>query len=310
MTRSLPIHHVCGIAIRLIDAVTGKAPYDSLQWQLVPHDDHAGSGASIPRKHGPLSKGDGYYAYANLPAGSYRLDIRSPYYNSIRLDVDVQVDTDTQPFIHQVLLTPSPNYPAADHLTVVRCRCMALSSIPAAGITLTLCPKPSGAAYPRLRSAADSGAEQLHIRRAGSISALPGEHFELYSSADQLPEADHDRIVIAHTMQQVQSKPTSAADKWEAATHTQQEGGEWWQLEKPLEHAFPAGTILLPISYAVSDLRGEALFIVRHLPADRCEYVLTVQAEEDWIIHLTLKEGEALRVELNMRERHSSIRKR
>ncbi len=305
MSSSGSIRHRCSVALRLIDSVTGGAPSVSglkLSLGLLDELNQVTPARSLPPLHGRglQHKGGGYYAAGALEPGHYVLTVDSPNYVRAQLQLTLEPQS-SMPFQAELRLLPSPNYPYAERLTRIRCRCVDAQEQPVAGIELLLHGIQPAAARARLRRAAEAGATELYVRATG-VSPVAGESFIL------LPESSADDESVASVpLERIDIATREDDDE----VRLEVSGERCWQLAEPLQHSYRAGASLLSLIQGQSDARGEALLVLPVMPGGATDYRLST-SEGDAAVQaqLTLKEGEALRVELDIASGQARIRNR
>ncbi len=309
MNRNPSIRYRCSVAIQLIDTVTGGGPATGglkLILGLLDAPEQTAPPRPLPPRAGSglQPKGGGYYAASGLEPGHYMLIVQSPNYMVARLQWTLQPEM-TIPFQANLRLLPAPAYPYATRMTRIQCRCLDDDEKPVAGAELLLHSYEAQAGRARLRREASAGATELYVR---AISASPVGGMELlllptdFSSAEQSPQAELERVQIAYADDEQQKSDM---------TDSLATGELCWKLHQPLQHSYPVGTALLTLTRGRSDARGEALLVLPTLPGGVTDYELCMDERSASLkTHLTLKEGEALRVELNMASGEAQIRNR
>ncbi|MFD1887389.1 hypothetical protein [Paenibacillus wenxiniae] len=308
MNSSRSIRYRCSVVLRLIDSVTGGAPAAralKLHLGLLDQPDQTAPARVLPPLRGRAlqPKGGGYYAASELEPGHYVLTVHSPDYMPMQLQWTLESQA-AKPFEANLRLLPSSAYLYAERLTRVRCRCIGEDEQPVSGVDLFLRGSQSAAARARLRQAAEVGATELYVRATGT-TPVAGEQMVLLSQQqvdeETATSASLERIQIA----------AAEEDREDGVMQVQSAGERCWKLTEPLQQRYPAGTPLLHLIYGQSDARGEALLVLPTLPGGATDYELsTGEGTASLQAHLTLKEGEALRVELNMASGQARIRNR
>ncbi len=309
MNRNHSIRYRCSVAVQLIDTVTGGAPATSglkLILGLLDDLEQPSSPRPLPPRASSVlqPKGGGYYAASGLEPGHYTLTVQSPHYMAAQIQWTLQPDV-TIPFQASLRLLPAPAYPYAARLTRIQCRCLDDDGKPVAGAELLLHSYEAQAGRARLRREASAGATELYVRAMGT-SPVGGAELLLLptdsSSEERSLQAELERVQIAYADDEGQNSDI----KDSLAI-----GELCWKLHQPLQHSYPVGTALLTLTRGRSDARGEALLVLPSLPGGVTDYELsTDKSSSPFQTHLTLKEGEALRVELNMISRQAQIRTR
>ncbi len=317
MNSSGLIRYRCSVALRLIDSVTGGAPAARglrLQLSLLDEPNQMASARPLPplRGRGLQPKGGGYYAASDLEPGHYAVTVHSPDYVPLQLQWTLESHV-SRPFEASLRLLPSPLYPYAERLTRVRCRCIDEDEQPVPGVDLFLHGSQPSAARARLRRAAEAGAIELYVRTTGA-SPVAGERLILLCEqtlSEQTLSQQTEDAGAAATASLERITIASTEDEDADSVRLEGAGERCWKLSEPLQHSYPAGTSLLVLIYGQSDERGEALLVLPALPGGATDYELSTGEEEAALqAHLTLKEGEALRVELNMASGQARIRNR
>ncbi|WP_322906401.1 hypothetical protein [Paenibacillus campi] len=292
----MSIRYRCSVALRLIDSVTGGVPaVRGLKLTLGLLDELGQTTTARPlppmNGRGLLPKGGGYYAASELEPGHYVLTVQSPDYMPARLEWTIEPQSSI-PFQVDLRLLPAPAYPYAQRFTRVYCRCIDEQGHPLAGIDLFLRGSQTAAARARLRREATAGTDELYVRATGAEPVI-GEQMVLLCE----PSSSDDPAIASASAEPI--RIANSADD-EPVAPVQTAGERCWKLAQPLQRDYPAGTSLLAVVQGRSDRRGEALLVLTSLPGGATDYELSTGADETLFrTHLTLKEGEALRVELN-----------
>ncbi|MEX1030861.1 MAG: hypothetical protein WDZ91_12585 [Paenibacillaceae bacterium] len=244
----------CSLAIRFIDAYTGKAPIPS-GFQLV--IDH------VIQK--PIIKPDGFIIYTNLPEGEYICRIKSNYY--LPLTVNLFVDN-KEPMI-SISLQPNASYPFGHKATYLRVAIKDKDGQLLNGASISAVCTSKLYAKAILAQEVSVGARDIvltHIK--GKV--LEGDFFLIINKGKEAP---HDEYCCI-------SKEI--------------DGFRNFMLDQPLQSAYPRGTMFLGAVKTHTDGTGEAVIPFRNPPSGSFVVQLTIEWKDFIMVReVEVKEAEA-----------------
>lgn len=210
------IRSVFSYAVKLVDTYTKGEPIRaSLVVRLADH------------RQAPVSKGDGWYIFTDLPDGCYTLLISSREY--IDCDVHFEVTAGQQTRTEQrIYLQPSPAYPFRTGDSLIRGRAIAEDGSPAGGACVGAVLSYEGDALVKLAEDAAKGATELTVQgKKGQAEST--DLFLLQTSA------------LSGTIIRFAGPPK----------------GRVYPLTEPLSIAYPRGSLFFPFFETHCDERGE-----------------------------------------------------
>jgi hypothetical protein len=268
-----PVHSIkrttkCSLAIRLIDAFTGKTPIPAGLQLVVDH---------VIQK--PIVKPDGYIIYTNVPEGEYICRIQSSYYLPVMKTVHTN---DREPMI-TVSLQPNASYPFSNNATYLRLALQDKSGKPINGATVhAVCSSESDAKAILTQDikVGDKNIVLTHIK--GRI--YEGDFFLI---ANRGNDTHHDEY---------------------CCISREIDGFRSFVLDQSVQSAYPRGTLFLAAVRTHSSGTGEAVIPFRNPPSKSFVVQLTIEwkdfimvrevdikeADTNYIIVNNLDLGEAL----------------
>ncbi|UHA73470.1 carboxypeptidase-like regulatory domain-containing protein [Paenibacillus sp. 481] len=220
---------VClSFVVRLIDTYTAGPPSDP--------DLKVSVSDTICRQ--PVKKPDGLYVLTDLPpTGTYTVTVRSARYLPETISVDMNALNPIEPVVC-VALIPHPAYPFSNQATLLRAAIKDASGQPAAGADMQAFFTDDLHARARLAQEVKEGS--CTIRLSGLTGRIAeGDAFLFKEKHEEAGEAEVFRIA------QLLDEPRS------------------FVLDRPLQHSYHRGTLLLPVVTAHSDERGEIVLPFR-----------------------------------------------
>lgn len=254
ITSTLKLGYKVSMVLWLIDQYRGLGCNEELDVYL------NGQPAPFQRKAG------GYLVFTDLEEDFYQIRIESRYYLTEELEVYLSSLDRTEPIVY-VPLKPAPAYPFNPGATLIRASLGNARGKPvSAGLTATL--GSDNCARAQLgRQGAQAGAREIVlVDVTGRIA--PG-----------------DLLLI---------RPREGEETGEVCEMTSMNTGEGiYGLKRPLLSGHGRGALLMPVTAARSDERGEAVIAIRSLRQKECRIQLTISAgDHRQLVELIVKSGQ------------------
>lgn len=217
------------IAVRLVDSYTGQVPFGRKIKVVLEN--------AIQKS---VQKSDGYYVFADIPKAMYKLHVQSEYYMHECLEIDLRDNTyqNSNGDVKHIALIPNSSYPIHPGATILRATFRNTSSDPVSGVEITAVPMSEECARARVaQETLQKGQRELSLIHLTGLVSI-GDQFLLKDKKEEKEEY----CQISGIGKGVRS----------------------FELKSPIEQDYSRGALLLPVTQARSDQRGEVVLFFRN----------------------------------------------